>query len=275
MKRRQDHILSLTCCRAILWGTAPILLLAFTGIGAAQPATIPRQNEMVASAAGGEQNTFLNSMKEMRQRAQTRYNQNMQQWNEQMQRNQQKMQAQQQAAAKSLNKSGSANKHQPVTPNGYPQAQNYQKQAGGNPLSALQQLFGSFDNSGAKSGFPQQAQNQPRSGFAPQQTTPQAQQMASHQHNHNGQNAQMTAQQQQQAWLMQQRMQAQAAAQQARTAASPAKAPRLRRCPADGEVRKGRLVRFGRSARQSLDFTGERFGSHLAGPVESHLSGRA
>lgn len=226
MKRRQDHILSLTCCRAILWGTAPILLLAFTGIGPAQPATIPRQNEMVASAAGGEQNTFLNSMKEMRQRAQARYNQNMQQWNEQMQRNQQKMQAQQQAAVKSLNKSGSANKHQPVTPNGYPQAQNYQKQAGGNPLSALQQLFGSFDNSGAKSGFPQQAQNQPRSGFAPQQTAHQAQQMASHQHNHNGQNAQMTAQQQQQAWLMQQRMQAQAAAQQARTAASPAKAPR-------------------------------------------------
>ncbi len=226
MKRRQDHILSLTCCRAILWGTAPILLLAFTGIGAAQPATIPRQNEMVASAAGGEQNTFLNSMKEMRQRAQARYNQNMQQWNEQMQRNQQKMQAQQQAAAKSLNKSGSANKQQPVTPNGYPQAQNYQKQAGGNPLSALQQLFGSFDNSGAKSGFPQQAQNQPRSGFAPQQTAHQAQQMAAHQHNHNGQNAQMTAQQQQQAWLMQQRMQAQAAAQQARTAASPAKAPR-------------------------------------------------
>ena len=237
MKRRQDHILSLTCCRAILWGTAPIFLLAFTGIGAAQPATIPRQNEMVASTAGGEQNSLLNSMKEMRQRAQARYNQNMQQWNEQMQRNQQKMQAQQQkmqaqqqAAAKSSNKSGSANKHQPAAPNGYAQAQNYQKQSGGNPFSALQQLFGGPDNSGAKSGFPQHAQGQPRSGFAPQQNPQQAalqtQQMAAHQHNHNGQSAQMTAQQQQQAWLMQQRMQAQAAAQQARSATPPAKAPR-------------------------------------------------
>ena len=221
MKRRQDNILAMTCRMAVLWGTIPALLLAFTGIGAAQPATIPRQNERVASAVGGEPNSFLSSMKEMRQRAQVRYEQNMRQFNEQMKAYQQQ-QSQAQAASRS-----SAHNHAPNSTQGNG-AQRYQapsqtqanRQAQGNknqenPLSALQRLFGVSENSGTKSGFPQQAQAQPRSGFAAQQT-PQPQTAA---HNHGGQNPQMTAQQQQQAWLMQQRMQAQAAAQQARGAA--------------------------------------------------------
>ena len=221
MKRRQDNILAMTCRMAVLWGTIPALLLAFTGIGAAQPATIPRQNERVASAVGGEPNSFLSSMKEMRQRAQVRYEQNMRQFNEQMKAYQQQ-QSQAQAASRS-----SAHNHAPNSTQGNG-AQRYQapsqtqanRQAQGNknqenPLSALQRLFGVSENSGTKSGFPQQAQAQPRSGFAAQQT-PQPQTAA---HNHGGQNPQMTAQQQQQARLMQQRMQAQAAAQQARGAA--------------------------------------------------------
>ena len=221
MKRRQDNILAMTCRMAVFWGTIPALLLAFTGIGAAQPATIPRQNERVASAVGGEPNSFLSSMKEMRQRAQVRYEQNMRQFNEQMKAYQQQ-QSQAQAASRS-----SVHNHAPNSAQGSG-AQRYQapsqtqanRQTQGNynqenPLSALQRLFGVSENSGTKSGFPQQAQAQPRSGFAAQQT-PQQQTTA---HNHGGQNPQMTAQQQQQAWLMQQRMQAQAAAQQARGAA--------------------------------------------------------
>ena len=221
MKRRQDNILAMTCRMAALWGTIPALLLAFTGIGAAQPATIPRQNERVASAVGGEPNSFLSSMKEMRQRAQVRYEQNMRQFNEQMKAYQQQ-QSQAQAASRS-----SAHNHAPNSAQGSG-AQRYQapsqtqanRQTQGNysqenPLSALQRLFGVSENSGTKSGFPQQAQAQPRSGFAAQQT-PQPQTAA---HNHGGQNPQMTAQQQQQARLMQQRMQAQAAVQQARSAA--------------------------------------------------------
>ena len=89
MKRRQDQILSISL-RLAIWGAAPILFLAFTGIGAAQPATIPRQNEKVASSAAGDLNSFMSSMKEMRQRAQDRYEQNMRQINQQIQAYQQK-----------------------------------------------------------------------------------------------------------------------------------------------------------------------------------------
>ena len=230
MKRRQDQIHSISL-RLTIWGAAPILFLAFTGIGAAQPATIPRQNEKIASSAAGDLNSFMSSMKEMRQRAQDRYEQNMRQINQQIQAYQQKQnqQATLNPAAPHTHQPGSAPGYSPnngegrgfqgyqagskTQPNRQPQAGNKQQ----NPLSIFQQLFGTPDNSGPKSGFPQQAQAQPKSGFAPQQPPQTA--VPQHNHNHNGQDAQMTPQQQQQAWLMQQRMQAQAAVQQAREAA--------------------------------------------------------
>ena len=232
MNRRQDRFFS-KICRLAIWGAAPFLFAAFTGIGAAQPATIPRQNERVASAAVGEPNTLMNSMKEMRQRVQTRYEQNMQQFNEQM-RAYQAQNGAQSTSAKPQTGTNTAQGYRHAQGSGFPnyqagqQAQNNpQTQTWNgqqNPLSVLQRLFAGSDQSQAKSGFPQQGQPQPRSGFAAPQTPQQA---AAHQHNHGAANPQQSAQQQQQAWLMQQRLQAQAAAQQARNA-SPAPKPTRR-----------------------------------------------
>lgn len=215
-------------CRLAILGAAPLLFAAFTGIGSAQPATIPRQNERVASVTAGEPNSLMNSMKEMRQRVQSRYEQNMRQFSEQIQTYQRQNSAQP-SPSKPQAGPGAAQAHQHAQGAGYqryqpgPQPQkNAQTQTWNsqqNPLSVLQRLFSGSDQPQAKSGFPQQGQPQPRSGFASQPTP---QQMAAHQHNHGAANPQ----QQQQAWLMQQRLQAQAAAQQARSTAPASKPSR-------------------------------------------------
>lgn len=182
--------------RTILFGTALALLLTYVDrVPSQQQMPSPsRQNESIPAPQEGEAK-FLSTMKEMRERAAARYNRNMRQFNQQIQQ----LQAAPSGPAQQAPKGAVSYKQPPRQPERQPHYSNNQ-----NPLAILWQFFGSPENNSAKNGFPQKAQQQPYPQVSRQTPPPTA-----HQYDHSA------VQKQQQARLIQQRMQVQAAVQQA------------------------------------------------------------
>ena len=231
--RNDDRWFSLIQRRAAVWGVSALLLMGSASLVSAQQSAAPRPPELTASA----EPNFFSSMKDVRQRAAARYSQNMAQMrtmiNQQIQQGQSQAQKQAQAQIQAQAQALTHNHPLPGSPQAArtPQHNHPQGQPAGSPgfFDSLQQFFGLSEKPGSNpSGFPQQAQQQSRSGFA---SSPQPQTMghpqpaplfagqpsAGPQGSGNPHAAAPNAQQQ--AWLMQQRMQA--ATQQAHAAAPP------------------------------------------------------